>query len=647
MRLNRSPSKFRKKKSPEKKDQYWPYIKNHHDTGMEIRRHAERRWIVSLAFLVGRQYTFFNTDAHALQELGKLGKQTRQVDNQLFSRWRRQVSDLVKNNPQMSVVPNSTDDEDIKAAKVGTKVLLHFWRQNKMKKKIRQLAGWMYSCGNVFIDDRWEDSLGPTAVNKETGDLEYLGDVDCGIWSPFEIVVPSIILGDNDIHSQPWIQKFKYRTLDWIAKKYKRGSQVTEEQMTFPIVDMGAIMGHPTGTNVVKHPGAIVIEHYEQPSVEFPRGAFITGANGVVLNKQDFPFNHYFIEHFKDIDVPGSFWGRATMEDAIPLQKIWNRLISSVDDYNRTMAKGKWLSPRGAKLASNPDDTHGEVVHYKPVMGHKPEHVSLKGLPNTYPLIMQSIQGSLQDLFSQHEISRGTNKSDIRSGEMVSLLREQDAHGNIPSHLVFEESLEAVMSRVLKRIQTGYKSERMIQVTGRDGEFDIFAFQGSDLRNNTDVSVKRQSSLPDSKIAREAMVMQRFEQGLYGDPADPEVRRHVMNMVDDAMVKDIYSDTQLDETYARFENKMMKKGYKQLLVNQYDNHQIHVKEHNHDRKSMEFQKLKITNPQVFRMIDTIYSKHNQFHQKFIDAQMKQLIAQQMMLKGGPDEKRSSGGKKLE
>ena len=41
-------------------------------------------------------------------------------------------------------------------------------------------------------------------------------------------------------------------------------------------------------------------------------------------------------------------------------------------------------------------------------------------------------------LFSHHEVTQGTNKSDIRSGEMVELLREQDAHGMI--HLEFSNS---------------------------------------------------------------------------------------------------------------------------------------------------------------------------------------------------------------
>ena len=46
------------------------------------------------------------------------------------------------------------------------------------------------------------------------------------------------------------------------------------------------------------------------------------------------------------------------------------------------------------------------------------------------------------ELYHQQEVTSGTNKSDIRSGEMVALLLEQDDFGNVPTHAVFEESLE-------------------------------------------------------------------------------------------------------------------------------------------------------------------------------------------------------------
>lgn len=632
--IAKAAEKFFSKNRIKPEDALWSMVKENYDAGLEARRPFEQRWILSLAFLMGKQYTFFNKSSQLLQQLRRIKGKRRSIDNQLISRWRRQVADLIRTKPSMSVVPASNDDEDIKAAKIGDKVLENFWRTNRMRKKLRELGGWIYATGNAFLDDRWNPKLGPTTFSKD-GTLVYDGDADCDVWSPFEIVVPAEYITQTDHHSMPWLDKVKWRDLEWFKSNFpRRGAEVKEEQMAMPVIDIATLSGGMSGSPR-KRPGAFMHNMYIQPCEKFPKGIFIRAANGIILDKpQDYPFNHYHLEQFKDLDIPGSFYAMSTLEAAIPLQNRWNATINDVDEFNRICAKGKLLVPRGSKIETQISDSHGEEITYKPVLGHKPEMLTLKGLPATYKDALAIINSSLQDLFSQHEITRGTNKSDIRSGEMVSLLREQDAFGAVPSLAVFEESLEAVMGRVLKRIQAGYKNERVIQIVGREGEFEVLSFKGADLRNNTDVMVKRESSLPDSRIAREVTILRKFELGLYGDPADPEVRRHVMNMLDDAVVKDIYSDTRLDEALARMENDILVGGeIDSVIVNAYDNHLIHNKEHFHLQKSREYQKLKFTDRKKFLETEARFMQHTIAHQQFINEQIEQQIAREKEVKG--------------
>ena len=617
-------------------EEYWPEIEDRYDLGMELRRPYEQLWLLALSFLAGDQYVLFNSTAHLLQRIEKVRGKTRLVDNILFPKWRRQVADLIKTVPEYVVIPNSEEEEDIKAANLGTKALRHVHRNQLMKKKGRLLAGWMYSVGNAYVDDRWNPRLGEIKM-AEDGTLIYTGDVDLGIWSPFDVVLPVYSMGETDIHQMPWLIKARFRTLDYIKSNFpKRGGDVVAE--TRPTEVMGAALMRGKDRSLdSKVPGAILKELYVEPSAQFPKGLFVTGANGIVLQQADYPFNYYNMEHFKEIDIPGEFYGKSTVMVSIPQQVRWNKTNNSMDSYNDQLAKGKILAPKSSGLEVMPDDEHGEVILYKPVMGHKPEQWNLKSMPASITDTLGIVNNSLQDKFSQHEISRGTNKSDIRSGDMVGRLREQDAHGAIPSHAIFEEGMEAVMARVLKRIQKNYTEERMIKVAGRDGEYEVISFKGSDLRNNTDVSVRRQSSLPDSRIEREMIIERRFQMGFYGDPADPEVRRHVMNMLDDAMIKDIYGDVQLDEAYARWENKMLANPEGDVhLVNDYDNHQVHDKEHNHFRKRIEYQKLKIENPEMFMSLEARFNQHQSFHRAFIEQQMQQMIEQQQAMnsKGG-------------
>lgn len=624
-------------KSKDERDKHWSFLKDKYDVGLELRRPFERQWILNLAFLAGKQYVFFNQSVHMLQMLRNNLGRTRSVDNQIISRWKRQVSDLIATPPTMSVVPNTTEDQDIKAAKLGDKVIKSFWSNARMKKKIRQMGQWMFSCGSVFVDDRWDPKLGPTELDPKTEKLVYSGDVDCGVWNPFEIGVPFTTLGDCNLHSFPWVWKAKFRGLDWIAANYPRGNEVTAEAMPKQQVDLNAIAGFMGSVVNDKIPGAYVIDLYVQPNADYPKGLFLTGANGIILAQEDWPINHYHMEQFKDIDLPGMFWGKATLEDAIPLQRTWNKTISSINDFNDQVAKGKGLVPRGSKLDALPDDTHGEWIEYTPVLGHKPEWMTHKGLPQTLLWSLETTYRSFQDLFSQHESTRGTNKSDLRSGEMARFLREQDARGSVPTHAVFEESMEAVMSRVLKRIQQGYDTERMLKIEGNAGEFEVFAFKGADLRNNTDVSVKKDSSLPDSRLAREYRIMDNYEKGLYGDPRDPKVRRRVLNMIDDAEVKDVFNELRLDEVCARWENQLLIQG-QEIQINPYDNHAVHLEELNKFRKTLDYQKVKAQDFARFAEVEIAFDVHAQMHQKILEQQEEAAMRKQAeferMKKGG-------------
>ena len=625
MPIKKAVAKLLKKPVTSGKDKLWPLIDENRQLGHELRLPYDRRWTINLSFIAGSQYTFYNKSAELLQHIKQRKGRLRVTDNKILPRYIKQVSRLIQTNPRMNVVPSSLDNEDIKAAKVGDKALEHFWHSKAMRKEMRRLAGWIYSCGNYFLEDVWDTKSGPL-VADENGTLKYSGDVGLLGWSPFELTVP--VLGFNcvDLDDMLWVQTNKFYSLEQIRTSYPaRGLEVEAETRPIPFMDSSLIMGTSDTTLQSKMEGAVVTRMKIKPCSEYPRGLFLVGANGIVLVKEDYPYDSYHIEHFKDIEIPGVFWGMCETEAAIWLQKMHNRTLSDEAEFNRTMARGKWLVPKQSKLEVNPDDTHGQRLDYNPVMGHKPEMMTIKGLPASYEHLLNHIAISLMELYHQHEVTSGTNKSDIRSGEMVSLLLEQDDTGNIPAHAITEESLEAIMTRVLRRMKKGYTSERIISIVGSDGEHDIMAFQGADLRNNTDVKVTKGSSLPDSRHLRQLKIMEKYREGLYGDPQDPKVREKVLRMLDEVpdTVRDIFAEDNMDRRIAGVENKVMvtNPGIK-LIVNAYDNHAIHIEVHRKDSKQPEWQKIKLEDPNKFMGLEVTKLQHTMQHEKFLAEEQK-------------------------
>ncbi len=626
----------------QKPDEDWEIISICREEGRTNRRPYERQWQMNLAFLAGRQRVLYNTALERLQQLAIQKGRKVYIDNKILPRYQKQVSRLIKTHPRMSVVPASTDAEDIKAAKKADRVLKWFWRQARMRRKIRKLAGWIYGTGNGFLDDTWDPKLGPIEINEKTGQAEYLGDVSVKIWTPFELLFPSVGSTTDDIDELPWMGKERFYTLEWIINTFGDvGKRVTAETRPETISDINLLFGTDTSRTTTDADGAMVTEIRYKPCSKYPKGFRIIGAAGVVLRKEDYPDDTYHMEHFKDIEIPGVFYGMATTEAAICLQRLWNDTLGDIAEFNKHMAKGKWLIPRNSNVEVAMNDEHGQEIRYTPVMGHKPELMDLKGLPTSYITALELVVQGLMELYHQHEVTQGTNKSDIRSGDMVGLLLEQDDSGNIPTHAIFEESLEALLSRVLERIQKGYTTKRVISVSGKDDSYDVETFMGADLRNNTDVNVIKDSTVPESKTARQLRIRENYKEGLYGNPADPRTQERVLRMLDETPddIKDIFAESHKDRQIARMENTFIRTApTTEVNVNDYDNHQIHLEEHHLERKEAEYQRLKFTDPTRFIALETGFilheSKHQTFIQEAIAAEEAALVRQQKLLKGG-------------
>ena len=620
-----------KPKGRQREGELWAMLKEKQQIGLMARRPFEWQWILNMAFIFGKQYTLVDTHTSRLLEIARNPQELRSVDNQIISRWRRQVTDFVKGNPEVAAVPASESEEDRTAAKLATKVAKAFWYNRRMRMKLREAGLWLYSVGNVFLGDWWNPKLDPVGFDPKDGEFKYAGDADIMVWSPFNILGPTNQFGVAHPDALPWLIYQRIQPIEYFRNEYGgAGARVVEEANEGMNV-LSSVSSVLSQSSSEKLPSAMELHLKIKPCKMHPKGLSLIAANSIVLNKQDYPYDTYTLEHLKDIEIPGVFWGKATTENAIPLQRDWNRDTSSISNFNVWMGKGKWMSPRGCHMETKPDDTHGEIIEYDPVVGYKPEHLAVKGLPATYDQNLVRLRMSMQDLYSQHEVSRGTNKSDIRSGEMVELLLEQDALGGHLPRATFEESLEALLTRVIKRIAKGYTSERLRVYGNSEDEMEILSFKGSDLGNSTTIRVLSQSTVPETRVAREMRIERRFERGFYGDPADPKVRRHVAKMLEDAVVDNIFADTYLDEKLARWENQNIEKGTF-VVPNVYDSHGIHLECHARYLKQVKFQEGK-QKDERFLLVEAYLQKHMQLHQNFVDQQMK---AQIQLAGGGQD-----------
>lgn len=595
------------------------------DAARQIRRVFEIKWYLVRAFMKGEQYVFWNTGTGSLdRHMQPDARRVRMVDNKILTYVRKQQSKLLRLRPRAEVLPNSNDLSDIDAAKVGTDLLEHMHRTLHGSRIARGVANWVTSCGNAFVMDYW-DSRVPG------------GEVGLEVDSPFSWYFPALSHGPEEVQDMPWAIRAKLRPVTYIKDVFGFDARPepfsSDQHIMLLMKDMDQSV---TGQEHVHMPSAIVKEFWIKPNKKFPKGMYFVVCNKQIIEKGNFPnygtdskpIYEYPVTHFRDIRIPGMFWGMATAEAAIPLQKDFNRVRSSIIEWVRTMAKGKWIAPMGSGLAPTAiDNEHGEVIYYSPKRGIQPQQVRIAPLPAAVLEALRINQESFMDLFAQHEVTRATNKSDIRSGQMVALLLEQDDQAHSMTYQDFEDSWAALWKHALLLAQKYYKNNRVIKVLGAGKSWQTKSFKGADLKGNTDVWVATGAHLPENRVARQAVIMERFQHGLYGPIEDPRVSARVRRLLEDAVPEDIYDDVQVDQEYAMNENRMLRMGVP-APVNEYDNHQIHMQEHERDIKSAEVQE-QIRTPDGGAIL-TAYKQHLDQHAQYL----QQILQQQMLMTQG-------------
>jgi hypothetical protein len=487
----------------------------------------------------------------------------------------------------------------------------------------------MTSCGNAFVVDHWDSSL-PGG-----------GDVGLEVDSPFSWYLPALSHGPTEFNDLPWAIRAKLRSVNWIKETFDYDAQpesfTADQHILLLMKDSDQTT---TGLEHVHMPSAVIKEIWIKPYKKFPKGLYLVMCNERIIKRGNFPnygtdskpVYEYPVTHFRDVKIPGLFWGMATAEAAIPLQKDYNRIRSSVIEWVRTMAKGKWIAPTGSGLAPTAiDNEHGEVIYFSPKRGIMPQQVRIAPLPAAVLEALKLNEQSFMALFAQHEVTQATNKSDIRSAAMVSLLLEQDDTAHSMTYQDFEDQWAALWKHALMLAQKYYKNTRTIKTLGAGKQWQIKSFKGADLKGNTDVYVTTGAHLPENRVARQAVIMERFQAGLYGEMQDPLVASKVRRMLEDGVPEDVYNNVQVDQEFAVNENRMMRNGVP-VNVNQYDNHAIHIQEHERDLKTGEVQDMIRT--QDGGPILTAFQQHLEGHAALMAQQQEAMMAMMAQQQGG-------------
>jgi hypothetical protein len=558
----------------------------------DARTKDEKQWFVNLAFYFGKQniaiMTAPGTANFKLYTPPAPYYRSRPVINRIRPLIRTEVSKLTSQKPSAFVVPASSEDRDLYAANAGEQIWDSIYHSKKLHRILRRAVWWASTTGNGFIKCWWDDDK----VDEATG---VVGDICYEQISPFHIFVPNLKL--QDIEDQPMVMHAVNHDIEALEMAYGVKIEHAKDQSEVLNESFQTAMG--IDTNVAKKQDkVVVIEAWIKPNKykKFPNGALLTVAGSQILNLvEGWPYEHkqYPFIHIQHIET-GKFYGESTITDLIPLQREYNRTRGQIIESKNKMSKPQLAAEQGSIDASKVTSEPGQIIFYRPGF-QAPQPIPLQSLPSYVLEEQDRIKMDMDEISGQHEVSRGQAPAGVTAATAIAYLQEQDDTKLSGTYDNIEEGMEKLAHQTLVFVKQFWDTPRMIKTTGQDQSFDVLTFQGSDLRDNTDIRMEAGSALPTSRAAKQAFVMDLMKMGFI----DPNKGLEVMEI---GGINKIYEQVQVDIRQAQRENLRMSQVTVELLMQHEQAEMMKLEEDPDFQLKMQNQMI-MQNPQTGELID--------------------------------------------
>lgn len=558
-------------------------------------------WMTNIAYLLGFYGVYFDTTLRQYQPAQNNGaagsSRNRMQVNKILPTVQNRLARLCKNPPKYEVRPNSNDTHDKESATLSLQVLNYIMDREKATAKRQELYMWMQEIGHSYIKVMWDDQAGEPMIDPETDEMVgYEGDVKLDVVPGLEVFPDPLA---KNLDEATWIAQAKIRKLDYFKTHYpERGDSVKEEgtwllstQYENRINSLNT-RGQGQGGQQMAKNSAIEIVYYERRSLKYPNGRMIVTANGVLLADKELPCGEIPLVKFDDVLIGGKYYSESLITHMRPLQDQFNRLYSQRTQWVNKLLNGKYLAPKGHGIIQESfDDTSGEIIEYNPgPQGQKPEPLAMPMIPAYAYTEEDRLQGSMFDISGINEVSRGQIPSaGIPAIGMQFLMEQDDTRIGIVTENN-ENGWAQVGSLVLKYVEKYYEMPRLCKIAGPRLEYTVKSFVGKDLKKHTDVMVIRGSTLPGSKVLKRQEILNLRQQGLFGNPNDPQVIQKVMDMLEYGDSYQAWEEQGIDMAQIQNDIDLIEQEIVPEL-NEFDNHELHIKRKNLYRKSDKIKKL--------------------------------------------------------
>ena len=570
--------------------------------GSEALSRQRRDYWLNSAFFLGEQWIWWDRSRRTVQELPQqyspLGPgRARLTVNRMAPNVGSVLGRLLKSELTFDVIPTAVADDATTGAKRAERVLFAYhrdqeWESHRYDAVLAAILG-----GTSAVAVEWDGRRGTKIEEDETtGAMVATGDVRLSSVNVTEFCV------------EPYVRD--YRDATWwcqgVALPPKHVQQLYGLSWT-PKADAGSHLsplqhrlladgGKPSGRDV-----CLVLTYYERPNPKNKKGTYACVVNGQVIHRSawPFPFDRLNLAIFRQRKMPGQWVGTTYLNDAVPLQFAYNHARSVLAEHMKLTGNARLMAPFGAFTEEDFTDNPGSILWYSPDLGGAaPGYLTPPQLPRWLTTEADNLRAELDDIMYVHDSSRGVG-FDRASGQALAILSEKD-DGPLGS-MVFEQRRGwSDLGRMVLEILGDKATEtRTLNVPAAPGIPEVVEFNGATLRKQYDVTVPLESVAPRTKAQQMMYAKDLWDRQILTDP------RQYARMA--GLPPDSFAELlDADAARAQRENLRMQTGYVELPED-FDMHDVHIAEHNRQRKSDAYKYADET-------IRSLFDDHIRYHE---------------------------------
>lgn len=569
----------------------------------------ERDAWLNLAFYLNQQYVEWNPKIGSIREIARRpGEENhpRPVLNKIMHYVRGAHNDALQDEPSPDVLPATGDYQDI-----GDSLVAKAWCDQQAGETVTDYIGqlsraslWAVIAGSGYLKWCWDEKSGGLDIIPPSFFEVYL-DPYAKHFSKCRYIIHQQFMDAEQVYEMYGVDV----ATDAVEK--------ADEQKTALLRGMGA-------APVLR--GVTVNELWHKPSRRHPEGIYAvwTGKTQLVAPTK-LPYPHLIKNRMLPftqigcIERPDSAYYLSPVQYLRPAQMELNKYHAQRLLIRERFANPKWWIDTGLSLENDPDDSASQILRGTSTFpGQKPEIIQ----PATYPSSDdgEMLEQGMMHIVGQHEVSQAQVPGRVEAAKAIELLKESDEGAQATLHKTIRSSNSQGWYQGLELARVFQKQEDMVLSYSREGIPEVKHFRAKEMKPGYRIRTTMTTGLARSRTARQELLMRMWDSKVI---TDPEAMASLMEVPLPNMLEYRAADIRL----ARNENLTMAGG-EAVTANSWDDHVIHLREHNAYRKTLEFLGLD-------SKAKTKFEFHCQTHDRLNLAEVGKQAQLQMLMQGQP------------